>query len=50
MIIVIGSLLAGFILVGSLLILNLTVATGILNGVIFYANIVAANQYIFSVR
>ena len=36
----IGSFLAGFILVGSLLILNLTVATGTLNGVIF---IVVAN-------
>ena len=46
-VIIISSLLAGFILVASLLILNLTVAVGTLNGLIFYANIVATNQHKF---
>ena len=41
--IIISSFLAGLILVTSLLVLNLTVAAGTLNGLIFYANIVAAN-------
>ena len=45
--IIFSSLLAGIILVGSLLMLNLTVALGTLNGLILYANIVAANQYKF---
>ena len=45
--IIISSLLAGFILVATLLMLNLTVATGTLNGLIFYANIVGANQHKF---
>ena len=39
-----SSLLAGISLVASLLILNLTVATGTLNGLIFYVNIVTLNQ------
>ena len=43
-IIIISSLLAGIILVASLLMLNLTVVTGTLNGLIFYANIVASNH------
>ena len=42
--VIISSLLAGIILVASLLVLNLTVAVGTLNGLIFYANIVATNQ------
>ena len=46
-VIIISGLLAGIVLVASLLILNLTVAVGTLNGLIFYANIVAANQYKF---
>ena len=46
-VIIIASLLAGVILVASLLILNLTVAVGTLNGLIFYANIVATSQYKF---
>jgi hypothetical protein len=46
-VIIISSLLAGMILVASLLMLNLTVAVGTLNGLIFYANIVATNQYKF---
>ena len=46
-VIIFSSLLAGIILVGSLLMLNLTVAVGTLNGLIFYANIIATNQYKF---
>ena len=42
-----GILIAGFFLVGFILIFNLTVATGTLNGLIFYANIVAANRSVF---
>ena len=42
-IILITSLLAGIILVALILVLNLTVAVGTLNGVIFYANMVNAN-------
>ena len=42
-IMLIASLIAGIILVALILILNLTVAIGTLNGVIFYANIVNAN-------
>ena len=45
--IIFSSILAGIIIVASLLILNLTVATGTLNGLIFYANIVATNQHKF---
>ena len=39
--------LAGFALVFFIKILNLTVSQGTLNGLVFYANIVAANQTIF---
>ena len=42
-IIVITNALAGILFVALVLFLNLTVAVGTLNGVIFYANIVAAN-------
>ena len=42
-ILVIASVLAGVLLVALILALNLTIAVGTLNGVIFYANIVAAN-------
>ena len=45
--IIISSLIAGIILVATLLMLNLTVAFGTLNGLILYANIVAANQHKF---
>ena len=45
--ILIAAVLAGVILVALLLALNLTVATGILNGIIFYANIVFANNSVF---
>ena len=40
------SLLAGFGLVILLLLLNITVAVGTLNGLLFYANIVAANRVV----
>ena len=40
--------LAGIALVVFILILNLTVAIGTINGLIFYANILAANRSIFS--
>ena len=42
--IIFSSLLAGIVVVASLLILHLTVAMGTINGIIFYANIVAANR------
>lgn len=45
--IVIAAFIAGIILVALILVLNLTVAVGSLNGIIFYANIVAANSNIF---
>ena len=41
-----AALLAGIILVIALLALNMTVAVGTLNGLIFYVNIVAANRSI----
>ena len=40
-------IIAGVVIVASLLILNLNIATGTLNGLIFYANIVATNLDIF---
>ena len=43
-VIVIAFILAGIALVCLLLILNLTVTVGTLNAIIFYANIIAANQ------
>ena len=46
-VIVLAALLLGIVLVASLLILNLTVAAGTLNGLIFYANIVYANSNIY---
>ena len=47
LVILIVAFLAGILLIVSLLVLNLTVAVGTLNGIIFYANIVAANASIF---
>ena len=41
--IVIAAIIAGILLVISMLALNMTVAVGTLNGILFYANIVAAN-------
>ena len=45
--IIIAAFIAGIVLVILILVLNLTVAVGSLNGVIFYANIVAANSNTF---
>ena len=44
--ITIAAILAGIALVASLLVLNMTVAVGTLNGLIFYANVVYAYQNI----
>ena len=46
-VIVLAALLLGIALVALMLILNLTVAAGTLNGLIFYANIVNANSNIY---
>ena len=45
--IILASFLAGIALVATILCLNLTVATGVLNGIIFYANIINANSSTF---
>ena len=45
--IILLGILAGIILVAIILMLNLTVATGTVNGIIFYVNIIAANFSIF---
>ena len=42
-----GVLMAGVLLIGFLMWLNLTVSTGTINGLILYANIIRANQHIF---
>ena len=42
-----ASFLAGIALVATILCLNLTVATGVLNGIILYANIINANSSTF---
>ena len=42
-----GVMIAGVLLVGFLMLLNLTVSTGTINGLIFYANIIRVNQHIF---
>ena len=39
--------LAGFLLIGLITFLNLTVSTGFINGLIFYANILKINEAIF---
>ena len=39
--------MAGIVLVALLLMLNLTVATGTINGIIFYANVINANTSTF---
>ena len=44
LVIIIASILAGIVLVALVLLLNLTVAVGALNGVFFYANIVNINK------
>ena len=45
-VITVAAILAGIALVVLLLVLNLTVAVGTLNGLIFYANVVYANKSI----
>lgn len=47
LIILVSALLAGLAVVTLMLALNLTVAKGTLNGMIFYSNIIAANQGLF---
>ena len=44
---IIVQIFTGIIIIGLILILNLTVAAGTFNGLIFYANIVARNKNIF---
>jgi hypothetical protein len=45
--IIIGTLMAGIVLVALLMLMNLTVAVGTLNGLIFYANIIGAGGHAF---
>ena len=45
--VLISFFVSGILLVISILVLNLTVAVGTLNGIIFYANIIGANTSIF---
>ena len=45
--ILLAALLGGILLIAAILIFNLTVAVGILNGIILYANIVHANANVF---
>ena len=45
--IILGALIAGLVLVFLILVLNLTVAVGTLNSLIFYANIIYANKSIY---
>ena len=47
LLLVIAFIIAGFVLVFFIKILNLTVSQGTINGLIFYANIIAANRSIF---
>ena len=46
-VILLAAIVAGILLVTALLVLNMTVAVGLINGFIFYANIVAANSGVF---
>ena len=46
-VILLAAIVAGILLVTALLVLNMTVAIGLINGFIFYANIVAANNAVF---
>ena len=41
------NIVAGILLMGFLMVLNFTVSTGTINGMIFYANIIRANQAVF---
>ena len=42
-----GMVVIGVVLVGLILVLDLTVAVGTINGIVFYANIIAANSSLF---
>ena len=46
-VILLTAIIAGVLLVTALLFLNMTVAVGLINGFIFYANIVSANSAVF---
>ena len=46
-VILLAAIIAGILLVTALLTFNMTVAVGLINGFIFYANIVAANSAVF---
>ena len=46
-VIILAAIVAGILLVTALLALNMTVAVGLINGFIFYANIVSANSAVF---
>ena len=46
-VILLATIIAGILLVTTLLALNMTVAVGLINGFIFYANIVSANSAVF---
>ena len=45
--IILAAIIAGILIVAAMLVFNITVANGLVNGFIFYANIVAANGTIF---
>ena len=46
-VILLAAIIAGVLLVTTLLVLNITVAVGLINGFIFYANIMSANSAVF---
>ena len=46
-VIILASITAGIILVGFLMVLNLTVSSGYINGIIFYANVIRMSQTAF---
>ena len=46
-VILLAAIIAGILLVTALLALNMTVAVGLINGFIFYANIMSANSAVF---
>ena len=46
-VILLAAILAGILLVNALLVLNMTVSVGLINGFVFYANIVSAGSAVF---
>ena len=46
-VVLLAAIVAGILLVTALLVLNMTVAVGLINGFIFYANIISANSAVF---